>query len=368
MEVTQSARTAAGRFLRLVVRPLVAGPDVARPVVAHPIRAPVLLHFDLRRGALRLITFVDLGAQGFGGVFRGGYVDVEARTPLEPGHLSQARHDLEMPVVVAFVSRRRRRRGVQHTVERRIAQHLGKRPEHTPEHPCKVHELALLHPLKEGIMVLGHDHDLKRQVRRVWRERDEMLRFVDDAPAVCTLLPDHITQRAAFLVTEIVFGTLQLLQHALGHHRKTNQLRVAVRLRRACLLAVVLEYEHIAQRRMAHEVDQPVAIRPEDLLELPVGRRPPGVIVPRRLNDHLVHTEPSGHVVHAFAYPLQRRVGIERRELVGDHPYPPIGRIPLTSCMPVGCHLRRGHRLIALAERALRVTRRHVRRGYRAWA
>ena len=90
------------------------------------------------------------------------------------------------------------------------------------------------------------------------------------------------------------------------------------------MIGVVLEDQHVAQPLVAVEVEDPLAVRAQHLvnvLERQVGQV---LVVRRSLDHHLVRPDPVHLVVEPLAAPFEGAFDLEGRELVRHHPHHPV--------------------------------------------
>src|SRR5205823_5139470 len=100
------------------------------------------------------------------------------------------------------------------------------------------------------------------------------------------------------------------------------------------------------------EVDQAVAVDPEDLADVVLGERGHADMVPRALDDDLVRPDAGHLVVDPLAALVEVPLDLQRRELVGDDADPPTRAVGPGPPLAVGDDLGGGLVLVTLAERA----------------
>src|SRR5437667_3226127 len=109
-----------------------------------------------------------------------------------------------------------------------------------------------------------------------------------------------MSEDAAFPVAVILFGSLDLLDDALGNDGKRDQLGVCVFERGPGGVAVVFENQNVLEAPVLFEVEDPVAEGPEHVFDARHRHRRQGQVVVRRLNDHLVRADAVHLVVETF--------------------------------------------------------------------
>ena len=113
---------------------------------------------------------------------------------------------------------------------------------------------------------------------------------------------------------------------------------------------MVLEDEDVAQPAVLLQVQDPLAVRPQNALDFRLGHRSERPIVVRRLDDHFVRADAVHAIEHAVAFAIQRPFHLQRRKLVRHDPKIPPGRIRRAAVLAVRQDLRRRHRLAPRAE------------------
>lgn len=112
-----------------------------------------------------------------------------------------------------------------------------------------------------------------------------------------------------------------------GNDRQGDELRVAVFERRTGGGAVILEDEDVAEAKIFTEVQHPIPIGPEHVLDF-LGRHVgQAVFVTCRFDYDLVGSDPVHPVVETETFAAEIAFDLEGRELIGDDADRPIGRI-----------------------------------------
>ncbi len=127
--------------------------------------------------------------------------------------------------------------------------------------------------------------------------------------------------------------------------------------------ADVLEEHAVDQPVVLLEVDQAIAVGPEDLADVLLGQGGHALVVLGALDDDLVGADAGHHVVDAVAPLVEAPLDLQRGEPVGDDADPPARSVGPRAEAAVGEDLRRRLVLVPLAERAggRRVRRRVLR-------
>src|SRR6266550_2968886 len=115
--------------------------------------------------------------------------------------------------------------------------------------------------------------------------------------------------------------------------------------------AMVVEHQHVLERRVARVLPIAVDIRLYDLLNLPArqqGRR--GSVI-GAADQHLAGADGVALPEPAILVLLAIGLGAEGRIQVWDHPDPPAWCVGSGAGRAIGEDLRRGHRLMPWAER-----------------
>src|SRR5512139_3194576 len=185
---------------------------------------PVLANGTISEEARRTFTALSRPSLGqlahvFGRLLRRRRIDVEPRPPLEPRHLRELRHDLDVPVEEirrALLERR----AVDDEVERGVLQREVQAPQGPPEDGGQGLQLLRLDHLVGALVTLRHDPRLEREARGVRRVGDELAPLLDDALLLVHLLDDDVAEDATVAEAVIVPAPPHLLDHALGDDRK----------------------------------------------------------------------------------------------------------------------------------------------------
>src|SRR5659263_555123 len=149
-----------------------------------------------------------------GGLLRRGRVDVEPGTPLEPGHLRQLRHDLDVPV--EKVPRPLLERGaVDDEVEGWIFEGEVQPPQGPPEDGGERFRLVSLDHLVGALVALRDDPGLEREAGSVRREGEEFPGLLDDADLLLHLLDDDVAEEASVAEAVILPAAVHLLHQPL---------------------------------------------------------------------------------------------------------------------------------------------------------
>ena len=169
---------------------------------------------------------------------------------------------------------------------------------------------------------------------------------------------DHVAKDAPAAVVVELQRPGHLLPDADRHDRRDDQLRVRVLQRRPGGAADVLEEHAVDQPRVLFQIDQAVAVDPQDLADVllaEVGHRD---FVVRALDDDLVGADAVHLVVDAIAALVEVALDLERGELVGHDADAPALFVGAGVAVAVGEDLVRRVVLAALAERAEAAARR----------
>src|SRR5262245_50238333 len=113
-------------------------------------------------------------------------------------------------------------------------------------------------------VVFGYDPGFKREAAGVGAKGGEMRRIVDDSLLEGKLLPDHITVDAAAAVMKKLERAGHFLPNRDGHDRGHDQLAMGMLEARTAGCPGVLEKHAVHQAAIALQVDEPVAIYPEN--------------------------------------------------------------------------------------------------------
>src|SRR3990172_4555522 len=160
-------------------------------------RPPVFAKGTISEEATRTFTGSSLRklAEVLGGLLGRGRVDVEPGPPLEPRHLRQLRHDLDVPV--EKVRRPLHERGaVDDEVEGRVFEGEVQAPQGPPENGGERFRLVRLDHLVGALVALRDDPGLEREAGGVRREGEELPGLLDDPDLLLHLLDDDVAEEA----------------------------------------------------------------------------------------------------------------------------------------------------------------------------
>src|SRR6266478_2017495 len=121
---------------------------------------------------------------------------------------------------------------------------------------------------------------------------------------------------------------------------------------RSGLGAVVLEDQHVAETFVMREIERPLTIGPQqllDLMQLEVGQ--PAIMV-GAFYQHLVRADSIHQIVQPVAAPSRRALDAQRGELVADRTHTPSRTVRLRAVVAIGEHLWWRHLLHPGAKRA----------------
>src|SRR2546422_835295 len=264
------------------------------------------------------------------GFLRRNRVDVEPGPPLKTRDLRELGHDFDVPVV-KLAGRLVQGRGVQDEIERGRAQDPIQPAQRVREDPRQGLELELLALLEVGGVPLGQHPHLERKPRGEGRDGEELGVLPHDPAPVADLLMDDVAVDTAFLILIVFTAAGDLVHHVGRDDGQRDQLRVRVLQRGPGGLAVVLEDQDVAQPAVFPQVQDAVAVCPEDVLKLLLRQARQRRLVIGRFDDHLVGPHPAHAIVEPNALPPEIALDLQLRELVRRHaPRPPrrIGRAP----------------------------------------
>ena len=199
-----------------------------------------------------------------------------------------------------FVGSFRNGRCVNYVVVSRVVQNLIQAYEHVFQHRSQLLKLLLLRVLEGRLVNPGDNPYFKREPRLKRGDGNEFGAVGDDPHTTLRLLPDDVAKNAALLEFEILPGPINLLPHPLGHHRQGDQLGVGMLQRGACSLTVVLKNHNVFETPVLFQVQDPVTIGPEHILDLTLGEHSERLLMIGGLNDDLVRAEP----IHLVIKPL----------------------------------------------------------------
>ena len=114
----------------------------------------------------------------------------------------------------------------------------------------------------------------------------------------------------------------------------------------------VLEQHAVDQPVVLLEVDQAIAVGPEDLADVLLGQGGHALVMLGALDDDLVGADAGHHVVDAVAPLVEAPLDLQRGEAVGHHADPPARSVGPRAEAAIGEDLRRRPILVPLAERA----------------
>ncbi len=206
--------------------------------------------------------------------------------------------------------------------------------------------------LEVARMRLGQDPGLEWEPARVGAEGGEVGGVEDDPPLGRELLLDHVAVDAAASVVEELQGAGHLLPDRDRHDRRDDELAVGVLQAGAGGGADVLEEHAVDQPRVLLQVDQAVAVGPEDLADIVLGEAGHADVVARALDDDLVGADARHLVVDPLAPLVQVPLDLQGGELVGHDPDAPAGPVGARPAVAIGEDLGRGLVLLPLAEGA----------------
>ena len=193
---------------------------------------------------------------------------------------------------------------------------------------------------------------LERRARRERHEADDLIERERDAAVLVGLLLEDVAEEAAVAVVE-VGPRLHELGRDVGRHRGRREhvrVRMVERDRRGG--ARVLEDDDRPKAVVAPEVEHPLLVGVDDLLERGHGKGRERVVVARRFDHELVCADAVHEVVDAVATPLEVAFDAERGKLVRDHADAPRRTIRATVGRALRVELGRRLGLAPFAEHA----------------
>ena len=126
--------------------------------------------------------------------------------------------------------------------------------------------------------------------------------------------------------------------------------------------AVVLEDQDVAEPAVFPQVQDAVAVRPEDVLKLLLRQARQRRLVIGRFDDHLVGAHPVHAIVEPNPLAPEIALDLQRRELIRHHAQAPPRRVGHATGGTVRENLRWRLRFVPRAERAQRLGRQRRRR------
>jgi hypothetical protein len=113
---------------------------------------------------------------------------------------------------------------------------------------------------------------------------------------------------------------------------------------------LVLKDENIAKALVPSQVDDSLPVSPQNLLHPLDGQRRQRLLMERGFDHDLMSPNPIHLIVHPFSLSVQVSFNPEGRELVGNDPEAPTGRVGAGSIAAEGQDLRRSLVLVSFAE------------------
>src|SRR5262249_38727700 len=147
------------------------------------------------------------------------------------------------------------RRAVEEELERRIAERPLELAKHAAQRAREIAQLRRARVLEARGVAQREDAGLERKPGGERRERQHMLRLLDDPRPLFGFLVRDVAEQAALPVVVIRPRVMQLVVQALWRNGRGEQLRVRVLERRAVAGRVALEYHDGAEALVTLQVD-----------------------------------------------------------------------------------------------------------------
>jgi hypothetical protein len=202
-----------------------------------------------------------------------------------------------------------------------------------------------------SVMLLGKDPRLEGKSRSKSGHRDKALIFADHPDFLLKLLPHDIAKDTSVFVLKIVFGSFDLFTHSSRDDRKGNQLGVGVLKGSSRGHAVVLEDEDISKPLVSFQIEDPLAIGPQNILHGFKGKRGESLLMERCFDDNLVGPNSVHFVKHSLTLPIETSFDSKGREFVWNDTEAPSRGVRGGSVIAVRKDLRRGLIFISLTQR-----------------
>jgi len=202
-----------------------------------------------------------------------------------------------------------------------------------------------------GVMLLGKDPRLEGETGSKSGHRNEALIFADHSDLLLKLLSDDIAEDASVFIVKIVFGSFDLFTHSSRDDREGNQLGVGVLKGSSRGHAVVLKDEDISKPPVSSQIEDSLAIGPQNILHGFKGKRGEGLLMERCFDDNLVGPHSVHLVKHSLTLPVKISFDSKSRELVGNDSEAPSRGVWRGSVIAVGQNLGRGFIFIPLTQR-----------------
>src|SRR5882762_8475560 len=190
-------------------------------------------------------------------------------------------------------------------------------------------------------MGLWQQPHFKREPRSVRRKRDEVIVLANHSLAGFALLSDNIAENAALLLIVVVPTAVHFFAYSARYNRQRDQLRVGVLHRRARAFSVILENQHVAEPLVVLQIQHPVAIRPQYILQRALRQRSQRRRVIRRFDDHFMRADSVHLVEQPLALFIEFAFDPQRRKFVWHHSNGPSRSVRTTAVSPVHQHLIR---------------------------
>jgi hypothetical protein len=150
------------------------------------------------------------------------------------------------------------------------------------------------------MMAFGENPRLEWKSGSIGSDGDEELVFKNDTASLLEFLPDDITEDTSVLITKIDFGSFDLFGHPLWNDGEGDDLRMRMLERSPCRNSVVFEDEDISKTLIPPQIDDPLAIGPQDILHCPQWHRRKSPAMLGRFDHHFM----SPNAVHFVVKPL----------------------------------------------------------------
>src|ERR1039458_1240394 len=206
--------------------------------------------------------------------------------------------------------------------------------------------------LKSRFVPLGQDPGFEGETGRVRSDGQEAVAVGNDAHSGLGLLPYDVTKNAALFVYVILLRAFQFLGDILGNNRQRDQLPMGMLQRRPCRYPMVLEDQDVLEATVLLQIDDAVAVGPQDIFNALLRNGGQGSVVVGRFDNDLVRPNPAHLVEHAFGLTVQAAFDSEGGKLVRHHAYRPVRGVTRRPIWAIRQHFGRRLAFIAVAERA----------------
>ena len=190
--------------------------------------------------------------------------------------------------------------------------------ENLVEKTPQVVDFLLGNILEMARVMLGNDPDLEWEAAGEGAKRGEVRRVVDDPLFERELLLDHIAVDAAAAVVEELERAGHFLPDRNRNDRRDDQLAVGVLEAGAAGGARVLEEHAVHEAAVALQVDQTVAVDPEDFADILGVKRGHAGVVAGAFDDHFMGADAFHQVVNAISALVEAAFNLQGWEAVGD--------------------------------------------------